>query len=293
MYLQMIEDRKVYTSSTPSKFFPWNLENFTKRDVENAVAALIRLIDTIEQKPPVDSKSTLPSPQTQIDLPYPAAVLDKAHIKEATFLRSFLLALPHRCLLFRYIAPGIQLQSPSSIADQPFPKLFSDLSNRIDHDEKDTIPLLLFRGQGENTSPWVGPWFPDGEPGSIPTGLYIEDIHMDMAQDYANQCKLLLPFGIGANGYARSSNGLLLGTSSNPPLLTDEADQLYQIVCYSGLLPGWSHGQFLDKILTSWAERVEVGDWVVSENGVSGGIEKFKEADMTVDWEKYYTPMSW
>ncbi|KAJ5108372.1 hypothetical protein N7456_005047 [Penicillium angulare] len=106
-----------------------------------------------------------------------------------------------------------------------------------------------------------------------------------MAQDCGNQCRLLLRFGIGhghghgVNDYARRSNGLLLGPSSNPPLLTDEADELYQIICYSGLLPGWGHGQFLDKILTSWAKRVAWGDWVVKEDGVSGGIEKFKEAN--------------
>jgi hypothetical protein len=110
-----------------------------------------------------------------------------------------------------------------------------------------------------------------------------------MPQVYGNRCKLLLPFGIGANGYARSSNSLLLGLSSNPPLHTDEADQLYQIIRYSGLLPGWRHGQFLVKILTSWAYRVELGDWVITENGVSGGMEKFKEADMPDHWEKYYT----
>ncbi|KAI2730138.1 hypothetical protein CBS147332_1990 [Penicillium roqueforti] len=242
VYLQMIEDRKVYTSSTPSKFFSWNFETFTKRDVERAVAVFVRLVDAIEQKLPSDSKFTLPSLQTQIDILYPTAVLGEAYIKEDTFLRSFLLALPNRRLSFRYIAPGVQLQSPSDIADQPFPKLFSDLSNRIDYNEKDPIPLLLFRGEGESKSPWVGPWFPDGELEFIPTDLYIEDI----AQDYGNQCKLLLPFGIGVNGYARISNGLLLGPSSNPPLLTDEADQLYQIICYSGLLPVWGHWQFLD-----------------------------------------------
>lgn len=153
MYLQMIEDRKVYTSSTPSKFFSWNFETFTKRDVERAVAVFVRLIDAIEQKLPSDSKFTLPSLQTQIDLLYPTAVLGEAYIKEDTFLRSFLLALPNRRLSFRYIAPGVQLQSPSDIADQPFPKLFSDLSNRIDYNEKDPIPLLLFRGEGESKSP--------------------------------------------------------------------------------------------------------------------------------------------
>ena len=89
VYLQIIEDRKVYTSSTPSEFLPWDLQNFTKRDVEKAVAAFVGLIDAMEQKLPMDSEFTLSSPQTQIDLLYPAAVLNKAYIKEDTFLRSF------------------------------------------------------------------------------------------------------------------------------------------------------------------------------------------------------------
>ncbi|CDM37710.1 unnamed protein product [Penicillium roqueforti FM164] len=46
-------------------------------------------------------------------------------------------------------------------------------------------------------------------------------------------------------------------------------------------------------LLTSWAERVELGDWVVTEDGVSGGMEKFQKADTPIHWEKYYTPMSW
>ena len=59
------------------------------------------------------------------------------------------------------------------------------------------------------------------------------------------------------------------------PLLNDEDDQLYQIIYFSGLLPGWSYGQFLDKILMNWAERVELGDWMVTEDDVSGGMENF------------------
>jgi hypothetical protein len=31
--------------------------------------------------------------------------------------------------------------------------------------------------------------------------------------------------------------------------------------------------------LDSWAEQVEMGDWQVDEDGVIGGIDKFKEAE--------------
>ncbi|KAJ5875576.1 uncharacterized protein N7473_012923 [Penicillium subrubescens] len=40
----------------------------------------------------------------------------------------------------------------------------------------------------------------------------------------------------------------------------------------------------------NWAERVESGDWEVDENGVTGGIEKFKDADTPEHWKKYYIP---
>ncbi|KAJ5479762.1 hypothetical protein N7530_005271 [Penicillium desertorum] len=36
-----------------------------------------------------------------------------------------------------------------------------------------------------------------------------------------------------------------------------------------------------------------MGDWEVDENGVAGGIEKFKDADTPEDWEKYQIPLSY
>lgn len=120
--------------------------------------------------------STLPP--DQVDILYPTAVLDKAYIPEDTFLRSFLLALPRRHIFFQYIALGVRLQSAADIIDRPFPKLFSNFS-RLEEYAKDTILVLLFRGEGENTPPWSRPWFPDGQLGTLPIGLYIESLNKD------------------------------------------------------------------------------------------------------------------
>jgi hypothetical protein len=49
---------------------------------------------------------------------------------------------------------------------------------------------------------------------------------------------------------------------------------------FARILPIWGHRQFLVRILTVWAERVESGDWVVTEDGVTTGMGKFKGADM-------------
>lgn len=43
-------------------------------------------------------------------------------------------------------------------------------------------------------------------------------------------------------------------------------------------------------MLENWTERVETGDWLVGEDGVIGGIEKFKEADTKEHWQAYVIP---
>jgi hypothetical protein len=58
----------------------------------------------------------------------------------------------------------------------------------------------------------------------------------------------------------------------------------------SGYLPWDSRSSYLHKILESWTERVEMGDWQVGEDGVVGGIDKFKEADTEEHWREYYIP---
>jgi hypothetical protein len=49
----------------------------------------------------------------------------------------------------------------------------------------------------------------------------------------------------------------------------------------------------IDKVLNNWADRVERGDWEVDEDGVVGGIDKFREADTEAHWQKYWIPPSW
>jgi hypothetical protein len=49
----------------------------------------------------------------------------------------------------------------------------------------------------------------------------------------------------------------------------------------------------IDKVLNNWADRVEKGDWEVDEDGVAGGIDKFREADTEAHWQKYWIPPSW
>lgn len=292
-YLEMINEGTVETSSEterglPERFFPWQFQQYTQRDIEKAVAALTRLLDAIECRLPL---STLPNGQF-MDLPYSESVINEACVPNNSFIRSFLLALPVRRIQFRYIAPGIGIQSATEFIAQPFAKLLDNLSSRFDAKDSSDMPVCLFRGDGVNASPWIKPWFPDGNAQDIPSGLYTEWIHKWLA-DFGNQCRLLLPFGIGARGYARSSNGIQLGHHTSDRILEDVSSELYQAYYFSGFLPTQWRAVQLHKVLLNWAGRVEMGDWEVNKDGVAGGIENFTEADTPEHWKKYQVPLSW
>ena len=107
--------------------------------------------------------------------------------------------------------PGIRLQNPIEFINQPLAdcrhnRLIPELY--ITDQAAPLFPLLLFRGERENTSPWTRPWFPDGKAEKIPSGLYIEPTYKDFNWESGNESRLLLPFSIGSNGFARSSNGI-------------------------------------------------------------------------------------
>ncbi|KAJ5779983.1 hypothetical protein N7457_005143 [Penicillium paradoxum] len=286
-YLEMIDEGKVTTSSElentlPEQFYPWKIHHYTRRDLEKAVAAFTRLLDAIESRlPPTTSNE-------EIRLPYSDLMIDDSMPTEHSFIRSFLLAVPPRRIKFHYIAPGIRIQPQAEFVSQPFTKPHDDFQ-MLSELEK---PALLFRADGTNYSPWTRPWFLDGVTRVIPAGLYIEATLYYLPNSFGNESRLLLPFGIGAKQYARSSNGVPLShfSSTSAP---DVSCELYQVYQFSGFLPTTVRCVQLHKVLLNWVDRVESGDWDVNEDGVAGGIEKFKEADTLEHWQKYQVPQSW
>lgn len=253
--------------------------------------AFTRLLDAIESRLPSKSMPGIqvsgdPETNPGIDLPYANSVIDESFARRDSFARDFLLALPTRHINFHYIAPGIRIQSTTEFIAQPFAAL-RDNFRRMTRDEENpsSIPLLLLRGDGENKSPWTRPWFPDGNARDIPAGLYFNPFHRSCPQHSGNESRLLLPFEVGGNGHARSSNRVLLSRCGGM------SDKLYQVYQFSGILPWDSHSSQIHKVLLNWAERVEIGDWEVNDDGVADGIEKFKDADTPENWKKYQT--SW
>ncbi|KAJ5612064.1 hypothetical protein N7510_005258 [Penicillium lagena] len=292
-YLDMIDEGKLTTYSDRGKrysdqlirVFPWEFHQYTPVDVERAVSAFTRLLDAIEARLPSSSIHHGLEQQSlgQIPLPYPESVLRASSIEVDSFTGQFLSGLPVRQLDFRYIAPGIRVQSSDEFINQPFAERSTD--------DEPSFPLLLFRGEQENKSPWVRPWFPGGNTEDIPAGLYVEPVEDCCSWKSSNDSRLLLPYEIGHSGFARSSNGLPFIKQARGG--STESDQLYRsdsFSGYSGYLPWDSRSSYLHKVLENWVDRVETGDWLVGEDGVVGGIEKFKEADTKEHWQEYVIP---
>jgi hypothetical protein len=88
-----------------TQFFPWEYNQYTQRDIDKSVAAFTRLLDAIEHRLQVQSAGT------DTCIRYSQSVLNEAFTPKKSFVRSFLSALPPRQIHFRYLAPGIRIQS--------------------------------------------------------------------------------------------------------------------------------------------------------------------------------------
>ncbi|KAF3392682.1 hypothetical protein F1880_008855 [Penicillium rolfsii] len=272
------------------RFFPWRYHTYTHRDVVKATQAWTRLLDAIEQRLPQPRETECPASTrgVEIQLPYSQAILDEATIPARTFIRDFLSEFSPRTLRFRYIAPGISLQSPAKFASQPWKE-----PPGPEYDGH-SVPFHSFRGDQWTSSHCKPPQFPDPEDSlrGVPTGLYICSTGFGQPFIFGNSCRLLLPFNIGARHHARYSNGQQLQEDTPWDESPEEtADELYQPGSYSGFLE--MHEVQVHKVLLNWAERVEAGDWEVNADGVAGGIENFEEADTLESWRKYQIPLTW
>ncbi|KAF1954368.1 hypothetical protein CC80DRAFT_550394 [Byssothecium circinans] len=161
----------------------------------------------------------------------------------------------------------------------------------------DIPPLLLFFSTQMYTATDTsraprGPFYwPYHETHTYPAGLYLSQVSLRLHR-FDDACSLILPFGIGQNGYARTSDGALFGENQNDEL--PEAKNVYHSLYQPGHRPfSEMHGITLGEVLNNWLSMVERGDWKVGRDGVEGGMEEWKNADRSGEWEKYVLPASW
>lgn len=261
------------------RYDPWQFIPYNDTMLEENVDAFNRLVEAIEARMPsayrpaeaegivhgLVDQSALQS----IDLP-------------PRFAYKFLCRA--RRPRFQMIAPGLEILTSSTFSDQPFRSYFSS-------SEPEFPPILLFRS-GSNYKDDTTPHFVTGEPmpslftgfsriTCFPAGLYLLPTGEVRAED---ECMLILPFGIGSNGYARKSDGSRFGRSRTGG---NSHVDLYR--------PGYQpfeeqHEQSLVDVLKNWKGMVERGDWQIDENGVAGGMDVWREADSEEKWEAYVIP---
>ncbi|KAL2860035.1 hypothetical protein BJX68DRAFT_224198 [Aspergillus pseudodeflectus] len=278
-YLQMADEGKVSIvrdfsyeidsdnedDEEPSIEEPWMMNPYSKTDVSKAVAALRRLITAIESRMGETTTTTKP----EIPLPWHDPVtLNQAFIPPDSFAHVFLSAVSTWTVRFRYLAPGIRFPTIAEFLDQGVGEL----------EYPGGCSLRVFQMDPEEGQGGAG-----GQ-NMRSRGLFIDNVVTRHPEYFANGSSLRLPFAIGRNRKARMSNGELIRVRDH--------DSLYQQAWLSN---GIDHGHSVQihKVLDSWAERVEQGDWVVGEDGVQGGVGKFREADTEEHWRKYWIPLSW
>ncbi|KAH8810853.1 hypothetical protein F5884DRAFT_749261 [Xylogone sp. PMI_703] len=119
---------------------------------------------------------------------------------------------------------------------------------------------------------------------AYPCGLWIGDYDLESA-DLDDTCQLLLPRDIVAGNrgrhHLRSTDGVVLGDLDDDSLISG----LYQ-TRYNPFIP--QHNVELFRILENWLRLVESGIWDINEDGVAGGIEKWKEANEHEEIAKHY-----
>ncbi|OGM49595.1 hypothetical protein ABOM_001633 [Aspergillus bombycis] len=293
-YLEMIDEGKVTLMGPslpmwPGVMKPWVLHPYTKVDVDKALSAMQKLLDTIQARQPAREATNSYNPWSD------QCLLTSTDIPPETFVYDFLTGLAPQRIPFRYIAPGIRLPTVSEFTSQPY--LGSYPTN-----DPTSLPLLLFytdnkKGLGHDLHPLLPPPPPPSYPPpsnipELPAGLYIESIHSKTTRAFSNTCYLLLPFKVGQNGWTRTSDGAQTGIDIDDIESHPKGDDksLYQ----SGLNGFGDRGMVqLDKVLLRWAQMVEDGEWEIGEDGVVDKIERFKDADTEMHWYKYCLPPSW
>jgi hypothetical protein len=110
--------------------------------------------------------------------------------------------------------------------------------------------------------------------------------------EFSNGCHLLLHFNIFEYGWACPSNKQQTGVTpwDDVPEPKGTHTDIYQSG-FNGFVD--LRDVQLHEALLNWASEIENGHWEVGEEGVVGGIERFKEADTEDHWEKYWMPPSW
>ena len=272
------------------KYDPWINVPYSKNMLEETVEAFNHLVEAIESHMPEQ-------PQER-----KSGLVDDDILKESGVPSGLAYSFISKAIRpqFKYIAPGLSIPTPSTFLKQPFKDIPLDSDPADDGEVLEIRPILLFRSDQNYTAPEdsdiSGSDLPFSWPYSqviqYPAGLYLSPIDRGSSNPFEDEAEVVLPFGIGGNGYARTSDGARFGENTEDEDVTPRnthAD-LYQ----PGYQPfGETHKVRLASIFKSWLGMIERGDWKVDGEGVVGGIGEWRKADTLSGWQKFVIPIGW
>jgi hypothetical protein len=292
-FVDMIDQGKVLAvsgdySGEQEHTEPWIMPAYTQQDLDDTLQAFQHLVDTIYAKMPSQPQNLEGNLLDLVTGGLPHSLAPNS------FAYQFFSQSPRPSLT--NIAPGLRIAQ-----HQPFVQVSAQMeSNKL-------YPLLLFTSihsahREVRRAPWgedvsISP-FPRGFDtlSAYPAGLYLTETEPHRAHPFEDGCKLILPFPLGANEFARTSDGALIGENvrsrgeNAAPQVEPKSTELYQLGFNHFIA---AHDVQLKYVLWKWVEMVEEGKWEVDADGVVGGIEKWREADTEEHWSDYQLPMSW
>ncbi|WPG99291.1 Hypothetical protein R9X50_00210400 [Acrodontium crateriforme] len=287
-FLDMIDQGKVLAvndtyQGEQQRTAPWIMPSFTDGDFRDTLQAFEALVESIEYQIPHFDKSW----------PAKYGLFNSAWISimpENSFARKFLenARVPH----FKYLAPGLQLAQR---------QIFDSTSV----EEGRLRPVLLFENDRKahretSRAPWgqempIAPFHPDFNPrDDFPAGLYLTETEPNSIHPFEDGCKLVLPFPVGENGWARTSDDALFGEtiiSKGPTARPNPRSTLIYQQGFNHFIE--MHDVQLKHVLARWTEMVTTGKWEVDSQGVTGGIEKWGDSDTGDEWQLYQLPIHW
>jgi hypothetical protein len=306
----MIDTGKVVARSHPVRgpreAEPWELMPYSQHDLQTAVNGFDNLVLGIEcllENPslqikdnPDDQAKLLALVAAKFDIPRSPGefgliseeVLDSAGLREG-FIRDFLTSVRQPKKNIKYIAPGLRLPTADDFSPHPLQNF--KIPDCIKFDNP-ALPIPLFISDVKSTTP-IFEHYPFQEISNLPNGLWTNYVNKHDDHEFEDACRLYLPFEIGANGFARLADDSLIGEnqeSEGVATPNGRRSELYQRG-YNHYTP--AHGPQLGDVLDLWRSLVGMGEWEVGEEGVLGGIERFKEADTDEHYYKYQLFVKW
>jgi hypothetical protein len=266
----------------------WRIEEWTEKELEVALEMWGNLVDAITQRL-LEKEET--SPQSEGEEELDACLISSVVLNQYPAIPPFARAFLSRAKRpsFTSIAPHIDVPNEAfihrigTILQELHPEV-SLATQQHDIVYMPDFPLFPWRTPGlqliyqSDRDQW------QSRPGHSRildnrAGLYLtpDCIH-------AHSSTLILPFQLGAHSHVLKGDGI-----------TVEREKPGQGVLYQHgecfpFLPG--HGTPLAAVLVNWWEQVENEDWQVDQDGVAGGEDVWKEADMEENAENYQAEWS-